>query len=268
VRASVHPACSFYFPPKDILPIDEEMAEKLGMGYPGGSAGRTGDALPKSPSGDYGPFEMDAIGRLEHEAPGGRERSTSKALYRVLSQMAASPDAVDAYRRDARTYVSLFGGLTSEEKAALTDRSAAALHGVALQIVRSGDPVPAPMTAMEQNVAMENHVAVESHLAAEQHVATEQHVVGIARGAVTASGADAGELHDAEELHDAGELHDAKELHDAEELHDAGELHDAKELHDAEELHDAGELHDAKELHDAEELHDAAELHEPDTGKQ
>ncbi|MFV3077584.1 SAM-dependent methyltransferase, partial [Niveispirillum fermenti] len=175
VRASVHQACSFYLPPKDVLPLDPDMMEKFGMRSPGGAAAAAGDTVVASPAGDYGPFEMDAVARLEKEPLGGRERRTSKTLCRILAQLAANPVSAEAFRRDPDTYVGLFSGLTAQEKSALIGRSATALHSVSLQIVR---PIP---TAVKAD-------------------ATEQ--------------SDGGELHDGKELHDGGELHDGKELHD------------------------------------------------------
>ncbi|OYQ33610.1 hypothetical protein CHU95_14630 [Niveispirillum lacus] len=195
VRASVHSACTFYLPPKDILPLDQEMAEKLGMGLPASSSTRPGDALPPSRTGDYGLFELDAIARLDREGLGGRERMPSKALFRVLAQMATNPDATDAYRRDSKTYVSLFSGLTIEEKSALAQRSAPALHAVALQIDRavsdaSGaqspvlsagqkhtavgqQPVDTPPLVTPTSASHAEQHETEQH-EAEQHV-TEQH---------------------------------------------------------------------------------------------
>ncbi len=278
VRASVHQACSFYLPPKDILPIDPDMAERLGIERPADRT-RTGDQLPVSPTGDYGPFEMDAIARLGREPLGGRERQTSKALYRILSQMAGNPGATDAFRRDPKTYVSLFAGLTEDEKAALVGRKAPALHAVSLQIVRPGmaaDQAPpreiavTPLKPVRAD-ASEMHDPEELHDASELHDAKEMHdpVDGGAPVApsqwdymLSAGKQDASEQHDATEQHDVTEQHDATEQHDVTEQHDATEQHDVTEQHDAAEQHDVAEQHDATEQHDVTEQHDAAEQHD------
>ncbi|MBP7338888.1 SAM-dependent methyltransferase, partial [Niveispirillum sp.] len=258
VRATIHSASSLYLPPKDILPVDPDMAERLGMHPPGVQVKPAGDKLPPVQS-DYGPFEMEAVARIDRDPPTGRERRTNKALYRILSQLAGSPHATEAFRADPAGYVSLFSGLTQEEKNALSNRSAAALHGVSLQVVYGGAVTPAPVVdtpvpAVKADAA-EDHDATEQNDAAEDHDATEQN--------------DAAEDHDATEDHasDAREDHDATEQNDAAEDHDATEDHasDAREDHDATEDHtaDAAEDHDATEDHtaDAAEDHDATEDH-------
>lgn len=286
VRAAIHSACSFYLPPKDVLPIDRDMAEKLGMTPPGGFAPTTGDAAPRS-TGDYGSFEMEAVARLDREPVGGRPRATNKALYRILAQLAANPRATEAFRKDPTTYVSLFGGLDAAEKAALTKGTAAALHAVSLQVEYGAAPMPprtgnlsspvdggiiAPVglvkaDATEQVVvttdASEHSDALEQHIAIDglEHSVTE---IAPVLPSEYLLNADATEHHDGGEHHDATEREDVTEHHDATEHHDGGEHHDATEHHDVTEHHDATEHHDGGEHHDATEHHDVSEHHVAD----
>lgn len=151
VLETIHYACSFYIPPKETLPIDAEMAETLGLSAllkPGAPAPRRGD--------DYGTFELEAIAKLDTQKPAVRTRAVSKALFRVLAQMAGSPALETAFRGDPAAFALLYPGLTEAERKALVGRTASGLHAVAAQVTKAEGPKEqdaAELSSTEQDAA-------------------------------------------------------------------------------------------------------------------
>ncbi|QJE73391.1 hypothetical protein HHL28_10060 [Aerophototrophica crusticola] len=272
VLAGIHYACSLYIPPKETLAIDPAMAEKLGLSalLKGGTpAPRRGD--------EYGTFELEAIAKLDSQKPTMRNRGVSKALYRVLAQMAGSPALETAFRGDPAAFTLLYPGLTEAERKALVGRTSSALHAVSAQVTKAEGPREqdaAELSSTEQDAAeLSSSEQDAAELSSNEQDAAElsgpeQDAAELSSSVTTVelstSELSSSELSSAEQ--DAAELssaeQDAAELSSAEQ--DAAELSTSElsssELSSVEQ--DAAELssteQDAAELSSAEQ--DAAEL--------
>ncbi|KAG9078621.1 hypothetical protein FRC06_008277 [Ceratobasidium sp. 370] len=130
---------TLYVPPRDPLPINKDILQKLGLGETNGYDGRhfphMGQpwASPKfTPPPAYGPLEREAIEELDRNGIPEAEKVLRKspAMREFMTNLALNHKLLRRYLADAPTVVEEAQGLTHIEKFALRRLSAPAVRTV------------------------------------------------------------------------------------------------------------------------------------------